>query len=64
MRSEGLVATRRDGKSIYYSLASTEVQAVIETLYRLYCAPAAPAGVAGVEGAATAPRGQPVRHDH
>lgn len=39
LRSEGLVSTRRAGKSIYYSLASDEVQAVIETLYRLYCAP-------------------------
>jgi DNA-binding transcriptional ArsR family regulator len=45
LRSEGLVATRRAGKSIYYSLASPEVQAVIETLYRLYCAPDAPAKV-------------------
>ncbi len=61
LRSEGLVATRRDGKSIYYSLASTEVQAVIETLYRLYCAPGVPAGF---DGAATVPRGEPVRHDH
>jgi ArsR family transcriptional regulator len=43
LRSEGLVATRRAGKSIYYSLASHEVQAVIETLYNLYCAPDAPA---------------------
>lgn len=40
LRTEGLVTTRRAGKSIYYSLASAEVQAVIETLYRLYCAPA------------------------
>ena len=47
LRSEGLVATRRAGKSIYYSLASTEVQAVIETLYRLYCAPDAPAKAGG-----------------
>ena len=33
------VSTRRDGQTIYYSLASTEVQAVLETLYRVYCAP-------------------------
>lgn len=43
LRSEGLVSTRRAGKSIYYSLASTEVQAVIETLHQLYCAPEAAA---------------------
>jgi len=48
LRSEGLVATRRHGKSIYYSLASTEVQAVIETLYRLYCAPDAAKAADGV----------------
>ena len=39
MRALRLVSTRRDGQTIYYSLASTEVQAVLETLYRVYCAP-------------------------
>ena len=39
MRALRLVATRRDGQTIYYSLASAEVQAVLETLYRVYCAP-------------------------
>ncbi len=38
LRSEGLVSTRRDGKSIYYSLASEEVRQVIGLLYQLYCA--------------------------
>jgi DNA-binding transcriptional ArsR family regulator len=39
MRALRLVATRRDGQTIFYRLASAEVQAVLETLYRIYCAP-------------------------
>jgi len=38
MRALRLVTTRRDGQTIYYSLASAEVQALLETLYRVYCA--------------------------
>jgi DNA-binding transcriptional ArsR family regulator len=40
LRALRLVATRRDGQTIYYSLASAEVRALLETLYRVYCAPA------------------------
>jgi ArsR family transcriptional regulator, virulence genes transcriptional regulator len=39
MRALRLVETRRDGQIIYYRLASDEVRQVLETLYRLYCAP-------------------------
>lgn len=39
MRALRLVLTRRDGQTIYYSLASTEVRAMLKTLYRVYCAP-------------------------
>jgi len=39
MRALSLVKTRREGQTIYYSLASREVRAVLETLYRLFCAP-------------------------
>lgn len=39
LRALRLVSTRRDGQTIFYSLASAEVQAVLETLYRVYCAP-------------------------
>lgn len=39
MRALRLVSTRRDGQTIYYSLASAEVRAVLETLYRVYCTP-------------------------
>lgn len=38
LREEGLVSTRRDGKQIYYSIASDEAVAVIGVLYALYCA--------------------------
>lgn len=37
LRALKLVKTRRDAQTIYYSLASHEVQAVLETLYGLYC---------------------------
>ncbi|XZG70248.1 ArsR/SmtB family transcription factor [Chitinibacteraceae bacterium HSL-7] len=37
LRNEGLVATRRDGKFIYYSLASAEAARVLALLYELYC---------------------------
>lgn len=39
LRALGLVTTRRDGQSIYYSLSSPEVEAVLQTLYNLYCEP-------------------------
>lgn len=38
LRKDGLVNTRREAQTIYYSLSSEEVKAVISTLYRLYCA--------------------------
>ena len=37
LREEHLVSTRREGKNIYYSLASHEALAVIETLYLQFC---------------------------
>lgn len=39
LRREGLVATRREGKLIYYRIASAEALAVINTLYQLFCLP-------------------------
>ena len=41
MRALQLVTTRRDGQTIYYRLASPEVREVLQTLYRLFCAPEA-----------------------
>ena len=40
LRKDGLVHPRRQGQTIYYSLASPEATTVIETLYTLFCAPA------------------------
>ncbi len=37
LRTEGLVETRREGKRIYYRVASAEALAVVRTLYDLYC---------------------------
>ena len=37
LRSEGLVSTRRDGKTIYYSIADERVREMIEVVYRLFC---------------------------
>ncbi|MFN7026479.1 MAG: ArsR/SmtB family transcription factor [Pseudorhizobium sp.] len=39
LRFDRLVNTRRDGRVIYYSLASEEVAPLIGTLYDLFCAP-------------------------
>lgn len=39
LRALKLVSTRRQGNVIHYSIASEEVQAVLETLYGIYCAP-------------------------
>ncbi len=37
LRDEGLVAPRRDGKTIYYSLADDNTVQVIGLLYNLFC---------------------------
>lgn len=39
LRFDRLVNTRRDGRVIYYSIASRDVSSVIETLYDLFCTP-------------------------
>jgi len=38
LRESGLVATRRDGRSIFYSMASKEAIAVMGVLYEQFCA--------------------------
>ena len=38
LRFDRLVNTRREGRVIYYSIASAEVSSVIATLYDLFCA--------------------------
>lgn len=37
LREEQLVASRRDGKQIFYSITSAEALAVLQVLYQLYC---------------------------
>ncbi|MDB5933231.1 MAG: transcriptional regulator [Massilia sp.] len=37
LRDEALVTTRREGKQIIYSIASSEAMAVMQVLYQLYC---------------------------
>jgi DNA-binding transcriptional ArsR family regulator len=37
LRDEQLVSTRREGKSIYYSINSPEALSLIETLYQQFC---------------------------
>ncbi|NLS12239.1 helix-turn-helix transcriptional regulator [Vibrio sp. SM6] len=37
LRRDGLVTTRRESQTVFYSLHSEEVKALIELLHRLYC---------------------------
>jgi len=37
LREEQLVSTRREGKNIYYTLASPQALAVIKSLYQQFC---------------------------
>src|SRR4051812_22776326 len=37
LREERMVSTRREGKQIFYSIASNEAMAVMQVLYKLFC---------------------------
>ena len=37
LRYDGLVKTRRDGKTIYYSIANPDVRRIIAVLHDIYC---------------------------
>lgn len=37
LRSDNLVQARRDGKRIYYSIASEEAKEVVTVVYKLFC---------------------------
>ncbi len=39
LRKDGLVTTRREGQTIWYSIASEPARRLVETLYQIYCAP-------------------------
>jgi ArsR family transcriptional regulator, virulence genes transcriptional regulator len=40
LRADGLVTTRRDGKTIHYSLTSEEARVVLGAVYAVFCGPA------------------------
>ena len=40
LRYDGMVDTRRDGKTIYYSLANDDVRRLIAVVYDIFCAAA------------------------
>ena len=40
LRKEAIVATRRDGKRIYYQVSEPRVRQLLGVLYTLFCAPA------------------------
>lgn len=42
LRSEELVETRREGKFVFYRIASAPAMAVLQTLYETFCRPAGP----------------------
>lgn len=37
LRTDGLVATRREGKIIYYSLASERARAIVQAVHDAFC---------------------------
>ncbi len=39
LRKDGLVTTRREGQTIWYSIASEPARKLVETLYQVFCAP-------------------------
>lgn len=40
LRSRGLVTFRRDGQTLFYSLAGREAATLLAALYQIYCRPA------------------------
>ena len=56
LRADRLVTTRRNGKSIYYSLSSREARALIGVLHKLFCAPRPKANARKLRAGATACR--------
>lgn len=39
LRKDGIVMARREGQTIWYSIASGPAPEVLKTLYRIYCGP-------------------------
>lgn len=51
LRRDGVVKTRREAQTIWYSIASAEATEVLRTLYELYCEPPRLAELPTGEGA-------------
>ncbi|MDR0996372.1 MAG: metalloregulator ArsR/SmtB family transcription factor [Zoogloeaceae bacterium] len=43
LRQEGIVVTEKEGKYVFYRMADPKASAVMETLFRLFCAADCPA---------------------
>ncbi|MCL2713905.1 MAG: metalloregulator ArsR/SmtB family transcription factor [Alphaproteobacteria bacterium] len=39
LRLDRLVTTRREGKTIYYSLANDDVRKILDAIYEMFCRP-------------------------
>lgn len=39
LRKDGIVAARREGQTIWYSIGSAPARELVRTLYRVYCGP-------------------------
>ena len=48
LRRDGLVASRRDGRRIYYRIADPRALAILQLLYSLYCLPGGAPRDAGI----------------
>jgi DNA-binding transcriptional ArsR family regulator len=57
LREEGLVQTRREAQTIWYTLEHGPAQQIITTLYSIYCAP----GTYGGRVCASTPAGRSTR---
>jgi DNA-binding transcriptional ArsR family regulator len=44
LRKDGLVRARREGQTIWYSIASVPARKVLETLFQIFCRPASMCG--------------------
>ncbi len=55
LRKDGIVAGRRDGQTIWYSIASAPAREVADTLNRIYCAAVPPGQPGPLDGAPEAP---------
>jgi DNA-binding transcriptional ArsR family regulator len=60
LRREGLVSTRREGQTIWYSIGSVPAREIIQTLYRTYCHPAAVCSPSEPRKRARPKRGRPL----